>query len=186
MKKKAKSEAQCIEAPAQGMHLSSKEARPRWREMLTWVVADLAPCNPEWGAVSVPQTWKPKNKAERVEEGYMRRLVSAQTAKAIGSACCPAFYIKELETTRVHGDMAAVAYHKSAGEIEVEAEYLDEAFRCLALSFSLADGEAHQARRMADLLDRSNRRQPMLQMDTARQWGQRNSGKQPPCLNHFS
>lgn len=119
-----------------GMDMSLPGAAARWREILAWVYAEVASDDPGEGGHEVPKMWKPRTKEERVEEGFLRRLLLANTAQAIGGACCPAFSVKEM----------------ASSESEMISKTVDpeEAFRLLAMSFKLSDREAHDARRFAD------------------------------------
>lgn len=122
-----------------GMDMSLPGAPARWKQILSWVRADLAPDNPEFATGQAPDTWKPDTKEERIEEQFLRRLLLAKTADAIGRACCPAFLIKGL---------ASPEDEKRFGAVEIE-----EAFRRVAKSFKLTDAEAYQARQFADALN---------------------------------
>jgi hypothetical protein len=121
-----------------GMDMSLPEARARWKQILSWVKANLAPDNPEFGVCQVHESWKPQTKEERVEERFLRQLLLAKTADAIGRACCPAFLIKGLTTPEDEARFGAVE--------------LEDAFRHVAKSFNLTDAEAYQAREFADTL----------------------------------
>ena len=124
------------EAEQYGMDMSLSGAAERWRQILSWVYADLAPDNSEFGGASVPEPWKPHTAEERIEEQFLRKLLLANTAEAIGAACCPSFCIKGLVSPEDDKKFGAVG--------------IDEAFRLLVVSFQLTDAEAYQVRQLAD------------------------------------
>lgn len=127
------------EAEQHGMDMSLPGAAERWHQILSWVCADLATDNPEFGGAMVSDSWKPHTEEERIEEQFLRKLLLANTAEAIGAACCPSFCIKGLVSPEDDKKFGAVG--------------IDEAFCLLAMIFQLTEAEAYQVRQFADTLN---------------------------------
>lgn len=131
-----------------GMDMSLPGAQARWTQILNWVCAGMAPEHYGLNFGVAPAAWAPRNEAERVEEFFLRKLISAETPARIGAASCPSFSIKK--------------FNSAAEAEQFAADELDRALRCLAESFQLQAAESAAALQLANLLRQGAQRPAVI------------------------
>lgn len=110
----------------------------RWRQIAAWVEAQLSAYNPEFGACSAPDEWKPQSDEEDQWAAYMRLIFSAKSEQGIARVCGSNFLIEGLATS---DDEARY------GE---KAKSLDEVLSALVSAFGLKESDREMVKQCAD------------------------------------